>query len=287
MSSISPSIAPAAPASQGVIGVFDSGVGGLTVLRALQEQLPGAPLHYVADTAHAPYGPRTPEYIQERSLRLADYLQSQGAGLLVVACNTATAHAVAALRQRWPAIPIVGTEPGIKPAVAASLARSNNKDAFRASGRIGVLATVSTIASARYQDLISRHATGIEVFSQACPGLVDLIERGHLDTPELHALLDELCEPLRAARVDTVLMGCTHYPLVQAALQKALGPEVQLLNIESAVAQRARSLWTAPLPASAPPLRLETTGRAEDLQQFVERVLGWPAEQTRARSINV
>lgn len=275
--SSNPSPAPEATAT-GVIGVFDSGVGGLTVLRALQTQMPGTALHYVADTAHAPYGPRSADYITERSLRLAAYLQDQGASLLVVACNTATAHAIAALRQRWPDLPIVGTEPGIKPAVAASLARVSGS---AGRGRIGVLATVATIASARYQDLISRHAEGIEVFSQPCPGLVDLIERGQLDTPELHALLDRLCQPLRDARVDTVLMGCTHYPLVQGPLQQALGPAVQLLNIETAVAQRAAALWNKqamPLQ-TAHSLRLETTGDAAQFQRFVQQVLGWSSAQ--------
>jgi len=274
--SSSPPLA-AARSHAATIGVFDSGVGGLTVLRALQQALPLAALHYVADAAHAPYGPRSPDFIRERSLRLADYLVSQGAGMLVVACNTATAHAIATLRQRWPELPIVGTEPGIKPAVAASLARTKGQR----GSRIGVLATVATIASARYQDLISRHAEGIEVFSQPCPGLVDLIERGQLDTPELHALLDRLCQPLREAGVDTVLMGCTHYPLVQPALQRALGPQVQLLNIETAVAQRAAALWGRQDEESEahPALRLETTGEAARLQDFVRQVLAWPDAQ--------
>jgi glutamate racemase len=119
----SPNSLPSPGAAAPSIGVFDSGVGGLTVLRELRRELPGVPLHYLADAAHAPYGERSPDYIAARSLRLAEHLQAQGARLLVVACNTATAHAIAAMRQRWPALPIVGTEPGIKPAVAASTVR--------------------------------------------------------------------------------------------------------------------------------------------------------------------
>lgn len=254
-------MSPAAAPSPS-IGVFDSGLGGLTVLQELRRQLPGVPLHYIADTAHAPYGQRSPAFIQARSLALAEHLQTSGAELIVVACNTATAHAIQALRERWPALPFVGTEPGIKPAVAASK-----------TGRIGVLATPATIASARYQDLLARHAGGAEVISQACPGLVDLIETGDLGSARLQALVTELCAPLRDAQVDTVLMGCTHYPLVQAQLQAALGPQVQLLNIETAVAQQAQRLWTHGAPGTR--VRLQTTGDAAGLQRFVRQVLGW------------
>jgi len=259
------------------IGVFDSGVGGLTVLRELRRVLPQVPMHYVADAGYAPYGLRTPESLIQRSLAVSEYLIERGARLLVVACNTATAHAIEALRQRWPDIPIVGTEPGIKPAVA------NTRN-----GRIGVMATPATIASARFADLIKRHAPEVQVFSQACPGLVELIERGELDTPALHQLLEQLCAPLKAARVDTVLMGCTHYPLIQGPLQQALGESVQLLNIESAVAQQAARLWQRlelqgqDSSQTAPPPTLQTTGSAPALTGFVRDVLGWEAAQAQS-----
>ncbi|MDZ7813807.1 MAG: aspartate/glutamate racemase family protein [Ideonella sp.] len=132
---------------------------------------------------------------------------------MAIACNTATAHAIGALRQRGPGLPIVGTEPGIKPAVTVPCP----------SGRIGVMATTGTINSARYQALIQRHAGAAQVFSQACPGLVNLIGNRELDSPALQALLQELCQPLLAAQVDIVLLGCTHYPLIQAQIQAALG----------------------------------------------------------------
>ncbi|QPF74936.1 glutamate racemase [Roseateles sp. DAIF2] len=250
------------------IGVFDSGVGGLTVLRELRRQLPSVPLRYIADTAYAPYGSHGSDYITERSLRLAGHLIAQGARLLVVACNTATAHAVGALRARWPELPIVGTEPGIKPAVAASR-----------NGRIAVLATVATLASERYRDLLARHADGTQVLSQPCPGLVDLIEAGDLQSPSIDALIERFCAPLREAGVDTVLLGCTHYPLIQPRLQRALGEQVQLLNIETAVAQQSVRLWQAlDLPTSEganAPLHLATTGDAAALQRFVAEALGW------------
>ncbi|MEJ6005756.1 glutamate racemase [Paucibacter sp. AS339] len=252
------------------LGVFDSGVGGLTVLRELRRLMPDVAMRYVADAAHAPYGLREPKYIIQRSLTVAEHLIDQGAGVLVVACNTATAHAISALRQRWPQLPIVGTEPGIKPAVAASQ-----------NGRIGVLATPATISSARFADLVRRHAGSAQIISQPCPGLVDLIERGDLQAPALQRLIAELCRPLREAEVDTVLMGCTHYPLVQASLQAELGPSVRLLNIETAVAQQASRLWTElaqPAQAQAPAPWLETTGNAQALSLFVQQALAWPLQ---------
>ena len=251
------------------IGVFDSGVGGLTVLRELRRELPDVSLRYVADTAHAPYGQRSAAYIAERSERVAEHLIERGARLLVVACNTATAHAIATLRARWPALAIVGTEPGIKPAVASSR-----------NGRVGVLATPATLASRRFADLLDRHAQHAQIIAQPCPGLVDLIEAGDLAAPALRTLVAELCAPLREAGVDTVLMGCTHYPLVQHLLQAELGPNVRLLNIETAVAQQAARLWAAlePAPVPAGPARIElaSSGDPRRLEAFVRQALGWP-----------
>jgi len=252
------------------IGVFDSGLGGLTVLRELRRRLPQASLLYLADTAHAPYGEKSSEFLAQRCLLLSEHLRDAGARLLVVACNTATAHAIDAMRQRWPEMPIVGTEPGIKPAVAASH-----------NGRIGVLATPATVASARYQSLLARHAGGAQVISQACPGLADLIERGDLHASALRELIEHCCAPLREAGVDTVLMGCTHYPLVQDQLQAALGANVRLLNIESAVAQQAERLWNS-LNVDVdgvPSLRLQSTGNAAALTRFVHSALGWTEAQ--------
>ena len=253
------------------IGVFDSGVGGLTVLRELQRQAPSVPLHYVADTAYAPYGERTADEIIDRSLRLSEHLLAQGAAVLVVACNTATAHAIHALRERWPLLPIVGTEPGIKPAVAVTR-----------NGRIGVLSTPATIASARYKSLLSRHSGTAQVTSQPCPGLADLIEKGDFESPALNAALECFCAPLRAAGVDTVLMGCTHYPLIQQQIQAAMGSAVQLLNIETAVARQALSCWRElGLATVAAPIILEATGDVAPFSRFARRALKWAGVEAR------
>ncbi len=248
------------------IGVFDSGVGGLTVLKALRERLPQVPLHYVADAAHAPYGDRSSEYIRDRSLRVAEHLRASGARMVVVACNTATAHAVNAMRERWPDWPVVGIEPGVKPAVAATR-----------NGRIGVMATTATIASRRYEDLVTAHAGDVQLISQACPGLVALIEQADLHSPALTQRIDDYCAPLRAAGVDTVLLGCTHYPLVQAQIQAALGPDMLLLNIEDAVARQAQRRWEAlGLPSQSPaPILLESTGDPRLLERLAHEALGW------------
>ncbi len=248
------------------LGVFDSGLGGLTVLQALRARMPDVALHYVADTAHAPYGERSSDYIRERSLRVAEHLRAAGARMVVVACNTATAHAVNAMRERWPDWPVVGIEPGVKPAVAATRNR-----------RIGVMATSATIASRRYEALVAAHAGDVSLVSQPCPGLVSLIEQGDLDNPELGALIDRYCEPLKAAGVDTVLLGCTHYPLVQTRIQAALGDGVRLLNIEDAVARQAQRLWeTLKLPAQPDaPLVLQSTGDPAPLQHVAREALGW------------
>ncbi|MFG6448460.1 glutamate racemase [Roseateles sp. BYS180W] len=214
------------------IGVFDSGLGGLSVLRALRLQLPSVGVHYIADSAHAPYGDKPADQILARSMLLCETLLEQGAQLIVVACNTATVHAIEGLRQRWPAVPFVGTEPGIKPAVQASK-----------NGRIGVLATAATLASPRYLALRKTHGAQTQIVEQACVGLADLIEAKGVDSPELDALIQRYCQPLAQAQVDTVLLGCTHYPLVQTLIQAQLGPHVQLLNVEDAVARQAHKLW--------------------------------------------
>lgn len=251
------------PSLRREIGVFDSGVGGFTVLRELRLLLPTARLRYFADTAYAPYGGRTPDEIRARSFAITAHLIERGAGLIVIACNTATAHAIEALRARWPDLPFVGTEPGIKPAVAGS-----------ANGRIGLLATPATAASARLKALIERHAGGHAVTVQGCAGVVDHIEAGDLDSPALQALVARHCAPLVAAGVDTALLGCTHYPLIEPLWRAALGPAVKLLRIETAVARRAADLWQAQAEEAAT-LTVETSGAPERLQAWMSAVLGW------------
>lgn len=249
-----------------LIGVFDSGVGGLSVLGELRHQLPGRPLLYVADSAHAPYGDQDAAHVQARSLAIGQYLRDAGAGMVVVACNTATAIAIEALRSHWPDWALVGVEPGIKPAAAASR-----------TGRIGVLATPATLRSPRYASLVERHAAGCEVIPVPCAGLAAAIERE--DTAEINRLLDEYCAPLATGRVDTVVLGCTHYPFVSQEIARRLPAGVQLLDTAVAIARRAAELVPAthvqPVPPVMPALRLLSSGDGTVLQRLARHHLGW------------
>lgn len=207
------------------VGVFDSGLGGLSVLRALRARLPEAELTYVADSGHAPYGERDDDFIAERSHRICAFLLARQVDVIVVACNTATAAAIHLIRQTHPHVPVVGVEPGVKPAVA----HSRNK-------RVGVLATPSTLSSDKYKRLIESHAHGALIMAQPCPGLAREIEAGELDTPALRALVERFSTPLKQAEVDTVVLGCTHYPFVRPLFAQALGPDVMIMDTADAVA---------------------------------------------------
>lgn len=243
------------------IGIFDSGVGGLSVLRALHARLPGAALHYVADSAHAPYGERDDAHILARSTRLAEHLIASGAQVIVVACNTATAVAVNPLREAFGALPVVGVEPGLKPARAATR-----------NGRIGVMATAATLRSARFRALLDAHVDGAFVHLQACDGLAAAIEAGELDAAPLRALVEQHTKPLRAADVDTVVLGCTHYPFVRPLIEAAIGPGVQIVDTAEAIARRCADVCAG--LADVEPLRdraaifLETTGVADHLRSL-------------------
>ena len=214
------------------IGVFDSGIGGLSVLAALRRQLPGARIRYIADTAYTPWGERSAEWVGQRCAQLAAHLIDAGAQLVLVACNTGTTQAIGALRARWPAVPFVGVEPGVKPAVAATR-----------NGRIAVMGTSGTMRSERLQRLVADHASTVALLRLPCPGLVEAIELSALaDDAALAPQLDQIAGALREADVDTVVLGCTHYPLVAAALQQRLGDGVQLLDTADAVVRRVTSL---------------------------------------------
>ena len=216
------------------IGVFDSGVGGLTVLKAIAERLPNEALCYFADTAHVPYGPQPDSNIIRYSLEITDFLISRGAKLIVVACNTATAAALHILRQHWPDLPFVGMEPAVKPAAQLSQ-----------NGKVGVLATHTTISSDRYASLMRRFAHGVQVWENPCIGLVPLIEQGKWTDLETENLLKEILLPMVGKGVDTIVLGCTHYPLVEPLIRKIVGPNLTIINPAPAVANRVEELLLA------------------------------------------
>jgi glutamate racemase len=213
--------------SDGPIGVFDSGVGGLSVLRALHALLPHESLLYFADQANFPYGPRSVGEVRALALVAGRRLIVHGAKLVVVACNTASSAALPLLRQRL-GVPVVGIEPAVKPACAATR-----------TGRIGVLATAGTVQGAALAALVERVAGGVEVIRAPAPGLVDLVERGELDSAEARDRVAAALRPLRAAGVDVVALGCTHFAFLQRLVQDCLGPEVLVLEPAAAVARQA------------------------------------------------
>ena len=211
------------------IGVFDSGVGGLSVLREIRRELPHEDLLYVADSAHAPYGDKPLAYIERRALAIADFLLKRDAKALVVACNTATGAAARLLRERYP-VPVIAMEPAVKPAVARSR-----------SGVVGVLATRQTLASDKFAALLASHeGTQAQVLAQACPGLVERVEAGDLEGDETRALLAGYLQPLLRRGADTLVLGCTHYPHLAPLISELAGPAVEVLDSGAAVARQVR-----------------------------------------------
>jgi glutamate racemase len=213
------------------IGVFDSGVGGLSVLRALNQQLPEESIVYAADQAHVPYGPRPLEQVRRFSEGLARFLTDKGAKLVVVACNSASAAALRHLRQAMPDVPFVGMEPAVKPAAEETH-----------TGVVGVLATPATFQGALYASVVERFAAGVTLLRDTCPGLVQQIEKGELDGPETHRILHAALDPMLAQRIDTVVLACTHFPFVIPAIQDIVGAGVRVIDPAPAVARQAQRL---------------------------------------------
>lgn len=250
------------------IGVFDSGVGGLSVLRAIQDELPNESLIYVADTAYAPYGDRKDTEIIERSRQVSQALVELGCKAIVIACNTATAAAVAQLRSEF-TLPIIGIEPGIKPAVEKSRAK-----------RVGILATSYTLGSAKFQSLVDRFANTAQLTVQACPGLVETLELPGDNSRQLELLLDRYLTPMNDADIDTLVLGCTHYSFLVSAIRSRLGDHVEILDTPSAVAREVhRRLASHSLLAATSgtftPVRYLTT--AQDLEhgsELMTRLVG-------------
>ena len=263
-------IHPVPSSADAPIGVFDSGVGGLSVLRHIQAQLPHEHVLYFADSAFAPYGAKTDEWLVQRALAVTAFLLAQGAKALVVACNTATVAAIKAVRAAYPALPVVGVEPGLKPGAAATR-----------NGTVGVLATASTLRGEKFLALREQisSANGTRFLLQPCGGLVERIEQGDLNGDETAAMLKGYVAPLLEQGADTLVLGCTHYPFVREAIEQIVaGAPVTLIDTGDAVArQLARLLEGAGLqrPGGTPAhLRGYTSGNAEALQKQFASLLG-------------
>ncbi len=213
--------------NKGSIGIIDSGVGGLSVLKPIQEQLPHEDILYFADQAHVPYGPQSSEKIQHYTESITSFLLGQGAKLIVVACNTASAAALTYLRESFPDVPVVGMEPAVKPGATRSR-----------QGKIGVLATTGTFGSERYARLMAQYGKGIMAFEDPCLGLVEEIEKGNLDSPHSEQIIRQALAPMLEAGVDTIVLGCTHYPFVMPLIESLTGPEVTIIDPAPAVARQ-------------------------------------------------
>lgn len=250
------------------IGVFDSGVGGLSVLHEIRRKLPNEDLLYVADSGHAPYGDKPAKLIEARSIAIVEFLISQQAKAIVVACNTATGVAIQALRTRFP-IPIIAMEPAIKPAAAHTR-----------SGVIGVLATSRTIESDNFTKLHERFGADVKILMQACPGLVEQVEAGRLQDDKTRALVEHFVLPLLTQGADTLVLGCTHYPFLTALIREIAGASVNIIDPSPAVARElGRRLTSAALlsiESRAGTVRFWSSTKVSTTQQVISQL--WQAD---------
>lgn len=260
--------------NNGPIGVFDSGLGGLSVLREMQALLPAEDVLYYADNAYCPYGLRSQLEIQDRSRLITALLIDRGAKAIVVACNTASSMAIIDLRRHFPGLDIIGLEPAVKPAV--KLTRT---------GKVGVLATPRTVAGERLRWLIETHGGGVEVHTVAAAGLVELVESGELSGPAVVEALRPLLDPMIAAGVDVIVLGCTHYPFLRGSIEEYMGPDVPVIDSGLAIARRTRHVLdrTGSLTSSGGigTLELMTSASVAEVEPVARLLAGQPVTAVR------
>jgi glutamate racemase len=256
------------------IGVFDSGLGGLTVVRSLLDLLPDEDLVYFGDTGRFPYGPKPAHDVVKFSLEIVDLLLERNVKMIVVACNSASAVALEPLRDQL-RIPVVGViEPGVRAAVRATT-----------TGRVGVIGTVGTVASGAYQDAAARLAPHLHVTCAACPGFVEFVENGDVDSDQVHVLAERLLAPVKVAGVDTLVLGCTHYPLLARTVGDVMGPEVVLVSSADETAFEVRALLAVQPGGSRRTNRrvdFVTSGDTKVFRRLAVRFLGPEVERVEA-----
>jgi len=256
------------------IGIFDSGVGGLSVLRAIRAQMPNESVIYFGDQGHIPYGPRPMEQIRDFSEAITKFLLEQNAKIIVVACNTASAAALKYLREKFPAVQFVGMEPAVKPAAETTQ-----------TGKVGVLATPATFQGALYASVVERFANGVELFQNTCSGLVQQIEQGNMSGDETRRILNDALLPMLEKNIDTVVLGCTHYPFVIPLIEKIVGDQVRVLDPSSSVALQVKRLLEAggmrSESDSKASIKLFTSGDPEVLKSQLPILLGEDGEVER------
>jgi glutamate racemase len=260
------------------IGVFDSGIGGLTVAQEVIRQLPRESVVYFGDTARVPYGPKSPDTVRRYSEEIADFLLTQGVKAIVIACNTATAHALTTLREKL-SVPVIGVvEPGARAAIASSK-----------SSRIGVIGTIGTIKSGAYERAIRTLSPDAIITARACPLFVPLVEEGWTDHPAARLIAEEYLEPFATAEIDTLVLGCTHYPLLKPLLAAALGPGVRLIDsAEETAAETGRTLEARRLATSDGHAVTHRFIASDDPLQFLQlgqRFLGATIEGVEIRTL--
>jgi len=251
--------------------VFDSGVGGLSVLRAIRAQMPEESVVYFGDQAHIPYGPRTMEQIRGFSEAITNFLLEKQSKIIVVACNTASAAALKYLREKFPEVQFVGMEPAVKPAAEHTQ-----------TGKVGVLATPTTFQGALYASVVERFANGVELFQDTCTGLVQQIERGDLNGEETRKILEDALLPMLEKNIDTVVLGCTHYPFVIPLIERIVGEKVRVIDPAPSVAKQAKRLLEAGGMKSPSTgrgeVRLFTSGDPASLRLLLPVLLGEEGE---------
>jgi len=216
------------------IGIFDSGIGGLSVLRAIRAQMPNESVIYFGDQGHIPYGPRPMGQIRDFSEAITKFLLEQDAKIIVVACNTASAAALKYLREKFTDVQFVGMEPAVKPAAETTR-----------TGKVGVLATPATFQGALYASVVERFANGVELFQNTCSGLVQQIEQGNLNGDETRRILEDALSPMLKKNIDTVVLGCTHYPFVIPLIEEIVGDKVRVIDPAPSVAKQVKRLLEA------------------------------------------
>jgi len=268
--------------SESPIGIFDSGVGGLSVLRSIREQMPEESIIYFGDQGHIPYGLRPMEQIRSFSEAITNYLLDKQAKIIVVACNTASAAALKVLREKFPDVQFVGMEPAVKPAAEHTQ-----------TGRVGVLATPATFQGALYASVVERFANGVELLQNTCPGLVQQIEQGNLDGIATRRILEDALLPMLEKNIDTVVLGCTHYPFVIPLIQQIAGENVRVIDPAPAVAKQAQRLLEAGGMKSQSTARgertevhLYTSGDPASLKSMLPVLLGEDAEIEKVSWVN-
>jgi glutamate racemase len=264
--------------AQSPVGIFDSGVGGLSVLKHIRQQLPYESVVYFADQGHVPYGPRSLEEVQNFSENITRFLLAHQAKIIVVACNAASAAALKYLRQTFPTISFVGMEPAVKPAAEQTL-----------TGTVGVLATPATFQGALYASVVERFANGVNILQNTCPGLVAQIESGLLDSAETRRILETALSPMLKKGIDTVVLGCTHYPFVIPQIQTIVGSHVRVIDPAPAVARQVKRLLETQQLLNLIPnighLHFFTTGDAHAFSTLLPKLLGEDGKVTPVKWI--